>query len=87
MQINDIAVSVERLDDVRGGASDIFQLGAQVGYNQAGGFVSNAGVLNQAQNKVAQDASQHLGQGAKLSDVDIEHHAFSLTNSILGGYL
>ena len=67
MQIKDISVSVERLDEVRGGTdASVHQFGLNVGGNVAAGVSSNVGAGNDAATNVYQDASQYLSQDASV---------------------
>lgn len=85
MEIKDINVSVERLEEVRGGTGpSIQQVGFQFGGNTAVGAVSNWGVGNSAQNSVVQDASQDLTQAAVLESKNVFSVDTTIANSILG---
>lgn len=85
MEIKDINVSVERLEEVRGGTGpSISQVGLQFGGNTAVGAVSNWGVGNSAQNSVAQDASQSMTQVAALDSKNLFSVDTDITNSIIG---
>ena len=87
MEIKDITVSVERLEDVRGGQRiDVSNFALQIGANHAASNASSFGVGNQTSSVVAQDASQSLGQYADVSAVEDHRRVLEISNSVVGGF-
>lgn len=83
MEIKDINVSVERLDEVRGGSGpSIHQFGVQLGGNVAAGATSNYGVGNVGKTDVYQDSSQQMTQVAALESTEKYLVNTEIANSI-----
>jgi hypothetical protein len=87
MEIRDISVSVERLDDVRGGQNiSVRNLGLQIGANQAASSASGVGVGNQTVSSVNQFAPQSFSQTTGIAATEVHRDVFAVSDSwLLGG--
>jgi hypothetical protein len=86
MEIKDISVSVERLDDVRGGQDiSVANFGLQVGANQAASEAYSVGLGNKTTSGVNQLASQTFSQKTGISAVEVDRDVFGVYDSWLAG--
>lgn len=87
MEIKDISVSVEQLEEVRGGQYiNVTEAAAQLGLNYAASEAHSFGVMNTTSSGVNQVTPQVLTQDANVSAVEVDKDVFSLVNSVFGGF-
>ena len=85
MEIKDINVSLERLDDVRGGQYiDVTNAALQVGGNSAYSSAESWGVGNKTSSAVTQIAPQKLVQGASVDAVELDLYKKTIDHSVVG---
>ena len=85
MEIKDINVSLERLDDVRGGHGiDVSNAALLVGGNSAYSSADSLGVGNKTTSGVTQIASQKLVQGASVDAVELDLYKKTIDHSVVG---
>lgn len=85
MEIRDISVSLERLDDVRGGLKlDVTSVGLQVGDNSAFSEASSWGVGNKTSSGVTQIAPQKLTQSASVDAAELDLRQITVDHSVVG---
>lgn len=84
MEIKDINLSVERLEEVRGGqVIRSASLGFQVGGNVAASNASSYGIGNTTQSSVAQYAPQQFSQSTGIHAVEVDSHVTTIDSSML----
>jgi hypothetical protein len=85
MEIKDISVSVERLDDVRGGQNiNVGNFGFQVGGNKAASAAASYGLGNQTSSATNQYAAQDFSQTTAISAVEVDKKALEIYGSLIG---
>lgn len=89
MEIKDINVSVERLEEVRGGTRggqhiDVVNLGLQVGGNTATSQADSWGIGNSTAAGTRQLAGQSFAQDTRIAASDVDSRLTTVDSSIIG---
>lgn len=84
MEIKDIAVSAERLDDVRGGQVDVSNVGLQLSANSVFGGAYSAGVGNSASQASQVIAPQDMVTTNNIHATKLQSFESVIANSVVG---